>query len=70
MKVHKRIKTEMSIITTALHDIYNEYGKKAEDSNLGYNLSYKLSSLEVEQHLPGLMYAHNIGLLADSQEDL
>lgn len=44
--------------------------KKLERSGLGFNLSFFKQGEWIKQSLPGLMYADDIVLMADSKEDL
>lgn len=44
--------------------------KALGDSNIGFNLSHKQGGVMIEQKLPGLFYADDIVLFADSREDI
>lgn len=44
--------------------------RKLEGSKIGFNLCYSRKGQEVEQHIPGLIYADDIVLLADSKQCL
>ena len=44
--------------------------KALEGSNIGFNLSHKQGSAMIEQKLPGLFYADDIVLFADSRDDI
>ncbi|XP_075745807.1 uncharacterized protein LOC119174205 isoform X1 [Rhipicephalus microplus] len=44
--------------------------KALEGSNIGFNLSHKQGGMMIEQKLPGLFYADDIVLFADSRDDI
>lgn len=44
--------------------------RKLEDSKVGFNLCFRRNGQEVEQHIPGLIYADDIVLLADNEQGL